>query len=95
MSSIVSIFTSLFSFASGGWGSFAAIIALLVAGFALYRMYKKAKEEKAHNDSLDQAVIDSTQDITNNQTQGDQANKDNAAADAAHDQALKDLSNRP
>lgn len=86
-----SIISGLFTFVAGGWGSFASIIALLAGAFVIYRAWKKAKEEAAHQQTLEQAAADATTQIINNQVQGEQAALDDKQNETAHEQALNDL----
>ncbi len=85
------IVSGLLGFASGGWGSFASIIVLVIGAFVVFRMVKKAKQDQAHQNSIDQAAVDAAQDIAQNQSQSQQAAADSAANDAAHAQAISDL----
>lgn len=88
MSSIVS---SLIGFASGGWGSFAAILALIGSAIFLYWKYKQAVQEKAKNDTKDQAAVDQAKVISGNQNQSGQIGIDDTENQKALSEAIKKI----
>lgn len=89
MSSITSIVSALIGFASGGWGSLAAIVVLLGAGIFLWFKYKKSIQDAASGKTQDQAAVDVSGKIINNQQQGEQVKID----DAANEKAKQDAAN--
>lgn len=88
MSTIVS---SLIGFASGGWGSFAAILALIGSAIFLYWKYKQAVQEKAKNDGKDQAAVDEAKVIGDNQQQSGQIAIDESENQKALTEAMKKI----
>ena len=85
------IIGSLIGFASGGWGSFAAILALIGGAIFLYIKYKQALQEKATNDGKDQAVVDQAKVISENQKDAEQIASDNLANAKALEEAMKKI----
>lgn len=69
---IGSIASSLIGFASGGWGSAVAILMLMIGAAWLYWKYKKYLQEKAGKDTQDQAAVDESNMIAENQKQNGQ-----------------------
>lgn len=88
---MMSIVTSLIGFASGGWGSFAAILALMGAAAFLYWKYKQAVQQKAKDDTKDQAAIDQAKVISDNQKQAEQIAIDENETQKALAEAMKKI----
>lgn len=86
-----SIISSVIGFASGGWGSVAAVVALLVAGIFLYWKYKQAVQKKAEDDTKNQAAIDQAKIIAANQKQSGQIAADESENKKALEAALKKI----
>lgn len=88
---MMSIVTSLIGFASGGWGSFAAILALIGSAIFLYWKYKQAVQQKAKDDTKDQSAIDQAKIIADNQKQSEQIAVDDFNTQKAIAEAIKKI----
>lgn len=86
-----SIVGSLIGFASGGWGSFAAILALIGSAIFLYWKYKQAVQQKAKDDTKDQAAVDQSKVISGNQNQAGQVAIDESENEKALSEAIKKI----
>jgi len=80
------IITSILGVFGGGWGTFAAVIAVGIFGMIGFKAYNKAKQDKAANDTKDKHATDKHKQTEQGQKQAnDMKNDDEANEDAAKD----------
>lgn len=70
--------TKIFGMLGGGWGTFASIIAGIVALVGLYFAYKSYLRKKAHDDTKEKEAKDHASQIEKIQEESSQAKKDEA-----------------